>query len=107
MGPKWENNYHKISKNDPSDLKFGPGMYFDVFFLIFKKNWKWVKISQNLAQKCQFFGFRVSFSEPQLYGEVLAAHTDALNDLFFGSHVPWGIYHNFKSRFWGIFSFSN
>ena len=39
------------------------------------------------------------------YGKVIAAHTDAPNDLFFGRNVPWGIYHNFKSGFWEIFSF--
>ena len=45
------------------------------------------------------------FWSRNFYGKVIAAHTDAPNDLFFGRNISWGIYHNFKSGFWEIFSF--
>ena len=57
MGQKWEENDHKIPKNDPNDSKIVPNMYFNGFYQILKNFWKILKIGHFMPEKLRFFAF--------------------------------------------------
>ena len=53
-------NDHKMAKNGPNDLNFGPGVYFNGFYQILKKKWKILKIGHFLPEKTRFFALFAS-----------------------------------------------
>ena len=53
----WIRNGHKMPKKGSIDLKFGPNMYFYLFYWIPNDFWKISKISRFLAKKRRYFRF--------------------------------------------------
>ena len=53
-------NVHKMVKNAPNELKFGPDMYFYEFYQIPEDFWKIFKIGRFLAEKRQFSAYSAS-----------------------------------------------
>ena len=54
-------NLHKMVKNAPNELKFGPDMYFNEFYQIPEDFWKILKICQFSAEKRSFSACFASF----------------------------------------------
>ena len=106
--PKWISNGHKMVKNAPNKLKFGPDMYFYQFYRIPEDFWKIFKIGRFLAEKRAFSAFCVSrFRNFFFDGNRIRALKNALIRLKISTLVAYYAFNKTMYGFWMILNFGD
>ena len=82
-------NGHKMAKNGPNDLNFGPGVYFNGFYQIPKKIENAPKLAKFAPKTAIFSRFSRRFFQTTIFhGKFIEIHPSAQIGLLFGIQVP-------------------